>query len=166
MNLLDRFNQRLGFTRSESLVVLFLAASLLLGGAVKITRTLTQGGHERYDYTKSDDEFSMRSASANLAESTDTDTGLRNSSKIKPDKRSRSSSPQKRKAPPETKINLNTANKEELMRLPGVGEVMAERIVMFREEHGSFNSIEELQEVSGIGRKKFERLSPYITVGQ
>ena len=165
MNLLDRFNQRLGFTRSESLVVLFLAGSLLLGGAMKITGVLTQGETERFDYTKSDEEFATKSAFANVRDSTDLQTGLHDSSKAKRAAQSKPWTPSKFKAPPETRINLNTASKQELMRLPGVGEVMAERILLYREENGTFGTIEELQEVKGIGKKKFERLAPYLTVG-
>jgi len=52
------------------------------------------------------------------------------------------------------------------MRLPGIGEAMAERILIYREEHGLFRSVEELHDVEGIGNKKFERLAPYLTVDQ
>ena len=166
MNLLDRFNQRLGFTRNESLVVLFLSGSLLLGGAIKITKAVTHEQDERYDYTKSDEEFAMRSAFVGLTDSPNVQTGVGDSSREKRSAQSRSTAPAKLKTPPEKKISLNASSKQELMRLPGVGEVMAERILMYREEHGSFKTIDELQEVKGIGKKKFERLAPYITVGQ
>ncbi len=62
------------------------------------------------------------------------------------------------------KINLNTADKETLMTLNGVGEVIAERILAYRETHGGFDTIEELMEVEGIGEKRFAAWEPYITV--
>lgn len=62
------------------------------------------------------------------------------------------------------KININTAYSSDLVLLPGVGKVMAERITEFREERGRFNRIEDLMRVKGIGEKKFEKLKNYITV--
>ena len=61
------------------------------------------------------------------------------------------------------KVNINTATKEELMMLDGVGEATAEKIIVYRQEHGSF-SIEEIKEVSGIGDKKYEAMKEFITV--
>lgn len=64
----------------------------------------------------------------------------------------------------EGKVNLNTATAEELMSLDGVGEATAEKILAYRQEHGSFSSIEEIKEVSGIGDKKFEAMKDSLTV--
>lgn len=62
------------------------------------------------------------------------------------------------------KININTASKEELLTLPGIGEVISERIIDYRNEYGKFDSIEEIMEVSGIGKAKFENIKDLITV--
>lgn len=62
------------------------------------------------------------------------------------------------------KININTASTDELMELDGVGEATAEKIIAYRQEHGSFSTIEEIKEVSGIGDKKFEAMKDSITV--
>lgn len=64
------------------------------------------------------------------------------------------------------KIDLNTADAEELMRLNGIGEKRAEDIIAYREEKGGFRSIEELMEVSGIGEKLFAQIKEDITVAQ
>ena len=65
----------------------------------------------------------------------------------------------------EGKINLNTADVEALMTLPGIGEVLAGRIIEFREEYGPFASVEELLLVSGIGEKKLEGIMDLVYVG-
>ena len=62
------------------------------------------------------------------------------------------------------KININTADIGKLCELPGVGESLASRIVLYREENGKFKSIDDLKNVSGIGEKKFESLREYIVV--
>lgn len=61
-------------------------------------------------------------------------------------------------------VNINTASLEELETLPSIGEVRAQAIITYRETNGGFRTIEELQEVSGIGEKIFADVAPYITV--
>jgi competence protein ComEA len=61
-------------------------------------------------------------------------------------------------------VNLNTADAATLEELPGVGPVLAQRIIDWRTEHGRFASVDELAEVSGIGEKIFAQLQPKVTV--
>ena len=61
-------------------------------------------------------------------------------------------------------MNLNSATAAQLEELPGVGPVLAQRIVDWRTEHGRFASVDELGEVSGIGEKIFAALQPKVTV--
>ena len=61
-------------------------------------------------------------------------------------------------------ININTANSTELTFLPGIGESKAKKIIDYREENGSFESVEEIMSVNGIGESTFENIKPYITV--
>ena len=59
-------------------------------------------------------------------------------------------------------VNINAASVEELTRLVGVGEVLAERIVTYREQHGPFRTVEELMEVDGIGESKLAAMKEQI----
>lgn len=61
-------------------------------------------------------------------------------------------------------VNLNQASKEELMTLPGIGEAKAEAILQYRTEHGTFSSIDEIKNISGIKDGVFEKIKDKITV--
>lgn len=62
-------------------------------------------------------------------------------------------------------ININTAQETRLKSLPGIGPQLAKRIINKRKEIGRFNTIEELTQVKGIGKKMLEKLQPHISTG-
>jgi competence protein ComEA len=61
-------------------------------------------------------------------------------------------------------VNLNTATLDQLEGLPGIGPVLAQKILDYRTDHGPFKTIEGLMDVSGIGDKRFADLKAHITV--
>ena len=61
-------------------------------------------------------------------------------------------------------LNLNTATRDDLVALPGIGPAKAQAILDYRAQHGSFKRVEELRDVKGIGAKRFEALRPEISV--
>lgn len=63
-----------------------------------------------------------------------------------------------------SKVNLNRANKEQLMTLPGIGEARAEAIIQYRNEHGTFAKAEDIQQVSGIKSAAYAKIKDYIVV--
>ena len=62
-------------------------------------------------------------------------------------------------------LDLNTATSDQLQTLPGIGPVIANRIIAYREEVGAFESVGELMNVSGIGEKKLEAVWDLVTIG-
>ena len=62
-------------------------------------------------------------------------------------------------------ININTADAGQLMRLDGIGEKLAGRIIEYRQENGGFDAVEDIMEVPGIGQGIFDRIRGQITVG-
>ena len=63
-----------------------------------------------------------------------------------------------------TKISINSASVKELETLPGIGGKTAKKIVSFRKKNGNFHSINDLTKVSGIGKKKLEKIKKYIFI--
>ena len=66
---------------------------------------------------------------------------------------------------PEYPLDINSAAAEELDFLPGIGPVIAQRIVEWRESNGPYRDVTELLNVEGIGPSRLEEILPYITIG-
>lgn len=64
----------------------------------------------------------------------------------------------------ENLVNINTATKEELMSISGIGEVTADKIITYRTENGDFTDIAQLMNVEGIGEKTYEKFKDRVTV--
>jgi comEA protein len=140
MELLKKLKEYFAFTKNEQTVFLFLSVVFLAGVAVKGYKAyIIPDVPPHFDYSAEDSLF----AAGSTAAAADTASA---------------------KERPPGKIDLNTATKTELMELPGIGEAMAERIILRREEKGKFRTVQELRKVKGIGEKKFEKLLPHIEV--
>ena len=73
-------------------------------------------------------------------------------------------SPAEGTKPQDGKVNLNTATKEELMTLSGIGESRADSIIAYREENGRFQNTEELMQIRGIKEGLYNKIKDNITV--
>ena len=62
------------------------------------------------------------------------------------------------------RVDINRGSADDLRQLPGIGPVLAERVVRYRRENGKFATIRDIQRVKGIGVKRFAQLEPYIYV--
>ncbi|HMQ33118.1 MAG TPA: helix-hairpin-helix domain-containing protein, partial [Chloroflexaceae bacterium] len=60
--------------------------------------------------------------------------------------------------------NLNTADEAALVALPGIGPALARRIIAYRDEHGPFSSVEQLEAIQGIGPRNIEEFRHLVTV--
>ncbi len=80
----------------------------------------------------------------------------------KPAKIAAAGKPTKLSSPDQGQVNINTANAEQLQRLPGIGPAMAARVLAYRQQAGGFKQLEDLQEVGGIGPKKYAKIAPLV----
>lgn len=70
------------------------------------------------------------------------------------------------KAAAETVVDVNAASEQDLVRVPGIGQSLARRIVQFRDKNGPYQRVEDLLKVQGIGEKSLQKLRPYLTTGK
>ncbi|MBI3005784.1 MAG: helix-hairpin-helix domain-containing protein [Ignavibacteriales bacterium] len=136
--MLKRLSEWLALTTSERNVILFLVGTFLLGLGIRFYQE-TFLPQPEFDYRISDSTFAALSSSSEIDEETDESAG-------------------------EAKVDINSASKTELMKLPGIGEVLAARILAYRNSSGPFRSVLDLKKVKGISAKKYEQIKNLIAV--
>ena len=65
---------------------------------------------------------------------------------------------------PVSLVNVNKANTEDLIKIRGIGPVMAKRIIEYRDKNGAFKSVDDLTQVQGIGGNKLQKIKDQVTV--
>jgi comEA protein len=130
----------LGFTRNEQRVLLFLTACFVTGGSIKIYQ-------EHYQPLPNAPDESI------ILESTDSGFVAVSISQEK-----------KIETGSFFNVQLNTAGQIELERIPGIGPVMARRILSYRQSKGRFQTVDELLNVKGIGPKKLQKIRSYVQI--
>lgn len=167
------FLRSLYFTKGEIRLIAFISAVLVAGYIIKNFREFADDAGKPYDYAGVDSIFLRKSLNrtekfrfSSVRDSTD--QAEITAGEIEAAGRSADSAARKAitEITPASVIDINSADKEMLETLPGIGEATAERIIMYREEKGKFRSPGELMNVKGIGKKKFEKLKPFIKASE
>lgn len=128
----------LALTKTERNVILFVTGVFAAGLAIRFYQETFPSALET-DYSHADSTFAALSAAATAEIAT-------------------------RVPVSGGRLNLNTATREQLITLPGIGAVTAERILMYREHTGPFRSVDDLRKVRGISARKLEQLKPLVSV--
>ena len=138
------------FTTQERLVLLFLSTTLVVGGIVKWTK-LQNTPVLQIKTSSVNAEMQAFDRASHELNATGTDLDL-----VKTDVQAESNQVN-------GKININQATSVTLQELPGVGPTLADRIIVYRTEHGPFTQVEDLTLVRGIGPKMFEKIAKTIS---
>jgi comEA protein len=164
--------RHLSFTKSETKVILFIVIALIIGFSIKFYKqVLGETEIQKKDYfSDTDKRFLEKSARLNNPDfeklTYDEKVKILQASEdsLKQAEKEKKSLSKKEQKLEGKQININTAAKDELMQLPGVGEKTALLIMEYRENNSGFKTIEDIMEVKGIGPKKFDKMKKYLKV--
>jgi comEA protein len=171
--------QKLNFTKTELRVLFILLLILFLGFGIKYLKSVVSEDSVIFDYTKSDimfknkssNLFSVLSDTNIVVDSLFKKEELKTIDSIRKKEDSLKSADGKKKKKgkkgddlKEKSININSASKEQLTLLPGIGDSTAEKILAYRKEYGNFRKIEDIMKIKGIGTKKFDKFKSFITI--
>ncbi len=166
--MLRKVSRKIGFTETEIKVILFLAVGFLIGFGIKIYNDNSKPEYKSYDYSKEDSLFNFYNnmAEKKLIDEKNKKGNNRVDSKEEVLDFSSTSFEKKKSLPPpeEKSINLNEAGLETLIRLPGIGEKTAQKIIDLRTKKSKFENLEELMEVKGIGKVKFNKIKKFLYI--
>lgn len=173
---MNKLSGSISFTKNELKVIVFVVSVLVSGFVLKYySQVIEHSANKPYDFSKSDSEFTVLSGKRyNNPEFYNESPGGSSDSIEKKlterllsaeDSLIRKAAINQGNSQVESGyevVNINTASKDELTGLPGIGESTAEKIIIFREDKKGFRKPEDLMKVKGIGKKKFEKISQYI----
>ena len=164
----NNISQRLGLTKTEINTLVFVLITFFIGFAAKHTKSsLSVKLEKTYDYSFQDSLFKALNSNTNnhtdslkiVEKRVDSNQELSDFSI-----REKDSKKNNRLNLKKSSINLNTADKALLTKLPGIGPKTAQKIIHLRNEKSGFKSIEELTKVKGIGLKKLQKIKKFLYI--
>ena len=165
---LRKISEKTGFTLLEIKVLLFLLIIFIAGLGIKSLIINTNSARNKivYDYSEQDSLF------LNLkAQNEPVKNGVKASDKnvdykqeVLDFREPEFNRDDSEKELSEKSININTAGKESLMLLPGIGPKTADKIIEYRQRTGKFKELIELLDVYGIGNSKFSKIKKYLYI--
>ena len=159
-----KLSVKIGFTETEIKVLLFLLAFFLAGFTyIKFIKGGAEATYKEFDYTKEENLLLNSEKGDSLEEASLTGNNDSVSKQVL-ELKDNSFEITSKKAVAEKSINLNTASREELMNISGIGEKTAGNILSYRENNGKFKTLDELMNVKGIGEVKLTRFKKYLFI--
>lgn len=168
MKYLEKVSQKIGFTSTETNIVLFILFACLIGITVNIIKNeKNKNEFLEFDYKQEDSLFNAASGDPGIRDSASdlevkkiaSQHELLDFTKAKFQERNF-----KKKSSVQKLININTASKIDLAQLPGLGEKTVAAIIDYRLKHGRIKQLDELLKIKGIGEKKFEKIKNLVSL--
>lgn len=164
--MLKKLSVLIGLTETEIKILIFLITTFLVGFCYKTFFLLEENNNKKvFDYSKEDSLFfSIGDDTGQMDSVKREDEQVDYKQEVLDFNASNFSGSNKKETPAEKSINLNSAKLEELILLPGIGKITAERIIELRNKRGKFKSLDELFEIKGIGESKFQNITKYLYI--
>lgn len=166
---IENISRKVGFTHTETKILLILLVVFLFGIIINyIKNSANSPGMFEFDYSVSDSLYNAALMENEGAESNIEDSIAKKTFASKTElldfvegKMKHRLETEKSKLPPKI-VNINLATKDELARLPGLGDKTAENIIQYREKIGRITKTDQLLNVKGIGKSKLNKISSFI----
>lgn len=163
----EKLSKKIGFTETEIVVILFLTGLFIIGFVyVEFIKNDNGTDYKYTDYSKEDSLFSIYSGIDPEYDPEDSllNTNLEIKKRVLELSDTIAYIKKDISALIERSININTAGVTELVKLPGIGEKTAEKIIELRTDRGKFKRLEELMDVKGIGEAKFNKIKKFLYI--
>lgn len=162
----NKISQIIGLTKTEINITLFIVGSLILGlGYKTIFIENKKSDYKIIDYSERNTFFDDSANTYLNADSVKSNNKKVDYKQEVLDFNTQSfNNIQKKNIPAENSININTAELTDFIKLPGIGEKTAQKIIEYRNTVKKFRSLKELLNVKGIGPSKFEKIKKYIFI--
>ncbi len=162
----DKLSGKIGFTETEIKVLLFLASVFIVGLIYKTYSTdVTDIDYKNFDYTAEERLFDQSGKAENEETAgTSDDKYIDSKQEVLDFNTSNFHKKEASKLPGEKTININTAGTKDLVLLPGIGEKTAQKIIELRKKKGRFTKLDELLEVRGIGKTRFNNIEKFLYI--
>ena len=163
-----KLSKKIGFTQTEIKVIIFLVVCFIIGFGIKTYKDNSVEESRSFDYEKEDSLFSYyrQNAEKNLEKEKEQKNKEKFDSKAEVLDFISDGFAEKEKPalPAEKSIDINTADLETFIKLPGIGEKIAQNMIDLRSERGKFETLDELIDVKGIGKSKFNKIKKFLYI--
>lgn len=167
MKFLEKISRKVGFTEIESRIIFFLLVTLFVGIIINLVKESGNPELLEFDYAKEDSTFISAGTLVQKEDTVEKITEKRVDSKLelldfRTDKNAENKVRESFNSA--VKVNINDASIDVLSQLPGIGSKTAQNILDYRSKFGRFKKIDDLLDVKGVGKAKFEKIRSHITV--